>query len=145
MNTADLTLSFRPSVAPSLTEVLATIARSIEALGTRKRWKTGLAYRVNLVLDELVTNVLTHGRDRCAESPGVAVRIRCRDDAVRIELSDDGVAFDPLTDAPPVAALDRGTIPVGGLGLHLVRNMTQTMSYRYRDGRNCLTLTLRSQ
>ena len=34
-------------------------------------------------------------------------------------------------------------VPVGGMGIHLVKNMVGRMSYRHEDGRNRLTVVTR--
>ena len=142
MDSVVVTLHFPPRRSACLAQVLTALAGAVETLGAREGWSDAFVYRVNLVLDELVTNILSYGRRAEALSPDVGVRIACCSGAVRIEVDDDGRAFDPLADAPPAPAVDGPVVPVGGFGLHLVREFTRTMSYRHHGGRNHLTLTL---
>lgn len=120
-------------------ERLSEITDAIEELGEREQWPPDFLFRMNLVLEEMTLNVMTHGREAGASE--LEVIVACEADIVTIEISDDGPRFDPLQDAPlpdPDAALDDR--PVGGLGVYLVREMVDEVSYRYEDGRNRLLI-----
>ena len=87
-------------------------------------------------------NSLTHGRDDGLNELQIA--ILSSPDNIAIELSDDGAPFDPMTDAPAPdlhAALNDRLI--GGLGIHLIREMVDDIKYRRETGRNLLTLIVR--
>jgi len=121
-------------------ERLSDIADAIEELGARQEWPPDFLFRMNLVLEEMTLNVMTHGR--AAGATELEVIVSCEGDGVTIEISDDGPRFDPLEDAPlpdPEAPLEDR--PVGGLGVHLVRTMMDEITYRYQDGRNRLLMT----
>ena len=106
---------------------------------------TGFVDRVreenNLALEEAVCNVIMY-----AYPEGTAGTMDL--DAVRegnrlqFTLSDRGKAFDPT--AAPAADLtarleDR---PVGGLGIHLVRSIMDSIRYQRLDGMNVLTMII---
>jgi anti-sigma regulatory factor (Ser/Thr protein kinase) len=56
-----------------------------------------------------------------------------------VVLEDEGVAFDPLTSAPPVAFDDDlESRRCGGLGIHFARERAAAMAYERVDGRNRL-------
>jgi serine/threonine-protein kinase RsbW len=61
-------------------------------------------------------------------------------DAIELVVEDGGPAFDPLQQATPdlEAALDDR--PVGGLGIHLVRQMMDEVAYQRTGQRNRLTM-----
>ena len=62
----------------------------------------------------------------------------------RVEVEDDGRAFNPL-DLPPVdTTVPLEQRPVGGLGVHMIRQLMDSVEYRRADGRNILTLTRRA-
>jgi serine/threonine-protein kinase RsbW len=122
-------------------EELPRIAEAVEEMAERDDWPAKLLFQVNLVLEELALNVMTHGRDGGARH--LDIILTAAPDAIRVELADDGPQFDPLQEAPefnPGLPIDERR--VGGVGVHLVRTLVDDVSYRYQDGRNRLTLVL---
>jgi serine/threonine-protein kinase RsbW len=96
-----------------------------------------------IAFDELLTNVIDYGL--AGRSDGLLeVRLTREDDGVAAELVDDGPAFDPLTGiAAPDLDLDIEQREVGGLGLHLVRNLMDELRYQRRDDHNHLFISKR--
>ena len=139
----DMTVSAPAS--ESNAQILGRIAEKVEQLGEDGSWPPRLVYLVNLTLEELGLNALTHGREHGLDE--LSISIRSDTESIFIEMLDNGAPFDPLTDAPipdPDAPLE--TRPVGGLGIYLIRNMVDEIHYERGDDRNCLTLiTRRSQ
>ena len=92
------------------------------------------AFCINLVVEELFTNMVRHnqgGGDR------ITVSLERRNDRVHLELVDiDVEPFDPKTaEVPPVDAGIAERRP-GGLGIYLVRKMVDDLNYNYEpDGR----------
>ncbi|WP_439814130.1 ATP-binding protein [Zavarzinia sp. CC-PAN008] len=114
-----------PALAPRIEQYLE--ARDVPA---------DAVYQVNLVLDEWLTNVLNYGAGR----GDVHVLLSLADDQIEVQVTDSGVPFDPL-DAPPAdtdSSLDDRKI--GGLGLHFMREMMDTVAYRRDGDHNVLTL-----
>lgn len=97
---------------------------------------TDAVFKVNLVLDEWLTNVLSYGSGH----GDVTVTLALRDGAIETEITDQGTPFDPLEapDADVHSELDDRKI--GGLGLHFMREMMDTIAYRRDGDRNVLTL-----
>ena len=97
-----------------------------------------LRHDIGLVFDEVVTNIVNHGRP----SGDVDVRIRFGDDTTLV-FEDDGVAFDPRTQPAPPVATRREDLRIGGLGIVLVRELSSRLAYeRTPAGRNRLTLDI---
>lgn len=85
------------------------------------------ASQIMIALDEIITNVLSHGvRDG---EPVVHVDLRVADGAVAGEIRDDGIAFDPLQNDEPDTSQSVEDRPIGGLGIHLVRKMMDELRY----------------
>jgi anti-sigma regulatory factor (Ser/Thr protein kinase) len=104
-------------------------------------WQT--VHAVNLCVEELLVNIVNHGYGG-TPSPDVEVELELQPGRVIIEVSDAAPAFDPTSDAlePDLdAGLDER--PIGGLGVHLVKRLTDHMSYRRVDGRNHVRLEKR--
>ena len=143
MSADDGILTFCPPTASRPDIILRSIASAVERLGKRQGWGDSLTFRINLALEELTTNIISYGGDEGCKTPRIEIKIASEQDQLLIEISDDGRPFDPLNDAPPAPIIDENTeiAPVGGFGLHLVRNVMDSMSYSYEDGRNRLTMT----
>ena len=126
-------------IAPSLDQ-LERISAVVEDLGQQDNWPPDLIFKVNLVLDELSVNIVNYG----GEASEIEVSLAADAQEVRVEISDDGRPFDPLNDAaePDLdAPLEERSI--GGLGIHLVREMMDELYYRREDGKNRLAMVKR--
>jgi len=93
-------------------------------------------------LVEWITNVISYAFVEPGEH-WIIVRFLTAPGQARIEVEDDGREFNPLN-LPPVdtsTPLERRSI--GGLGIHMVRQMMDSVEYRRTNGRNILTMTRR--
>ena len=137
-------LKIGPDSDASDADNLQYIQGTVEELGQREAWPESLTFKVNLVLEELGLNILTHGGKGSDRRPEIEIVLTSEDDALTIEVLDDGQPFDPLEDAPDPAvdaAIEERTI--GGLGIHLVRTLMDDLRYQRDDGKNRLTLVAR--
>ena len=94
---------------------------------------------LNIALDELLANELSHGmagRDGCL----VTIEAELDQERVIVTLTDDGPPFDPFRQAAPDTTLSVEERPIGGLGLHLVRELMDEVRYQRRDGHNVVVL-----
>ncbi|MFK7848626.1 MAG: ATP-binding protein [Rhodothermales bacterium] len=96
--------------------------------------------KVSIILDELLTNTISYGSDD-EEEHFIELHIEIQEDRLFITLADDGTLFNPFQHAAPdtEAAVDEREI--GGLGIHIVRNMMQKVGYKRSGNRNVVTLT----
>ncbi len=118
---------------------LTRLTEAVENLGEQENWPLALVGKVNLVLEELAMNTISHGHD--AGLHEIKVTFNSTDDALTIDVVDDGMPFDPLTDAPvPDVNAPLHERPIGGLGVFLVRKLMDELTYRREEGRNHLTL-----
>jgi serine/threonine-protein kinase RsbW len=91
-------------------------------------------------VDEAATNIVVHGYGH--ETGPIDVDARVEDEHVVIELRDRAPAFDPTVVPEPDLSIPPLQRRPGGMGLHLIRLATDSMSYRPRlGGGNILTLT----
>ena len=118
---------------------LDRITAEVEDLGMQENWSPDLVFRVNLVLEEMVLNVIDYGTEDGVNE--IEIILTLTDESLTIEIIDDGSPFDPLSDAPDPdldATLEERR--VGGLGIHLTRSMMDDMRYRREQNKNHLTL-----
>ena len=96
-----------------------------------------LAYAVRLALEELITNIIKYGYDDL-QRHSIEVLLELAPPAV-MTVTDDGHPFNPLADAPvPTLEGDVEERPIGGLGLHMLREMGMQLDYRREQDRNIL-------
>lgn len=132
-----------PVLEITISNELAELARFVELIdahGEAHGWSHQWMFNLNLVLDELITNVISYGYDDSATHEIHITLTEGKDSLVTV-VEDDGRAFDPFHDAPePDLSLDLPDRPIGGLGVHLVKALIDQVSYERRDDRNCVTL-----
>jgi len=95
------------------------------------------AGELKLVAEEIVTNIQKYaGLDAAGN---VELLLQRDGDTLTLETTDPGRAFDPLHDAHrSTLGADIETAEIGGLGVHLLTQLTDHQSYRRTDGLNRL-------
>ena len=125
-------------IANDLAE-LSRVAESIDEFCANQAIPAGCAFKLNIALEELLTNTISYGYGD-EQHHEIAIDIVREGETMVAELSDDARPFDPLNAPPPdldSAIEDRR---IGGLGVHLVKTLMDDVAYAYRDGRNHITL-----
>ncbi|MDP8246532.1 MAG: ATP-binding protein [Candidatus Tritonobacter lacicola] len=97
------------------------------------------AGELELAVDEICTNVVTHGYG--GKGGSINISVDCGADAVRVTLSDNAEPFNPLTVSPPDIRVPLSEREVGRLGLLITRNMVDDIVYERVEGENKLTMT----
>jgi serine/threonine-protein kinase RsbW len=102
---------------------------------------------LQLALEETITNVINHGyRDVPAGTRHFTVEFSALAPAdgspsiVRLVVTDDAPAYDPLARAEVDTSIPLEDRPIGGLGVHLVKKLMTHAAYERRDDRNVLIL-----
>jgi anti-sigma regulatory factor (Ser/Thr protein kinase) len=95
-----------------------------------------------LALEEIFMNVVMHGSP-AGRVPRVDVSLALCDGCLTLMIEDDGPSFDPLLLAAPDVTASLEERRVGGLGVYLVRQMMDAVSYRRLGGHNQLSMTKR--
>lgn len=125
--------------APFEAEILATpeaissLTEKILAFLEERQVDARATHHVALVVEELVTNLGMHGN--CRDKPAT-VRITVEPAEVNGEIIDTGPPFDPGQAAAPDVNAPIAERPVGGLGLYLVRQFTNSFDYAHRNDKN---------
>ena len=92
---------------------------------------------LKLVCEELLANIINYGYDRNTDNR-INIELIADSSSVHITFTDSGVAFNPLDKTMPVAADD---LSEGGVGILLVKSLTDQQHYERREGFNVLTVT----
>jgi anti-sigma regulatory factor (Ser/Thr protein kinase) len=118
---------------------ISRLAGFIEEIAGDNELDSGLAMSLNLALEEAVTNVVLYAYPQ-GTAGTVEVSAKAHGGKLTFTLSDSGTPFDPtqVPDADTNAPLEERRI--GGLGIHLVRNIMDSVKYEYSEGKNILTM-----
>src|SRR5208283_5857309 len=126
-----------PARAESLHDLLTFITDEAK----RKGFSEDALRRIELVAEEALVNVFVHGYPQ--NQGQVEVRCLASDDSsLTIEISDTGVSFNPLSLADPDLQPDLATRKIGGMGVFLIRKMTDGVAYRREGNNNILNMTV---
>ena len=116
------------------------LASFVESIADLARMDVGTAMSLNLALEEAVANVIQYAYPAGSDGLVDIEAIICPGE-LKLIISDSGVPFDP-TAAPEVdITLSAEERPIGGLGIFLVRQIMDTVSYLRAEGKNILTMT----
>ena len=105
--------------------------------------KAGLSdkdlFALQIVVEELVTNVIDYGEVPVGEH-AATVDLTAKDGLLTIVIRDRGKEYNPLLREDPDVTLPAEERPIGGLGVHFCKKLTDTQDYERRDGCNVLTM-----
>lgn len=132
------------TVPPSLGS-LESIRRYLAMAADEARLDEKTAYRLRLAVDEIVTNIVTHGYAvGTSNSAPIRVQAEAVDGSVRVQLEDSGRAYDPRQAPVPQdlhAGPERRT--PGGLGVFLALQSTDGYEYERVGEQNRSILVVR--
>lgn len=129
----------RISLTPDLSSI-AELEQSLEEFAGAHELDIGLQNRLNLMLEELITNSVNYSL-HSVSGPELELCLSVEDTYVVAQVEDNGPAFDPFTEAPEAdttsALADR---PIGGLGIFLTKKFADQYTYERVGDRNRVTL-----
>ena len=121
--------------AEAIAQLTGNISEFLNEAGVDAR----AVHHVGLVIDEILTNVGTHGGSACREA---TIAIDVHADHIATEIVDHGHPFDPRAPATVDTEASVEERAIGGLGLHLVRQLTSGLDYRHDGKRNWTTFCI---
>lgn len=126
-----------PGDGGSVRRALSTIVDALRHMGV----SVSLRGEIEIALAEALNNIVEHA---FADLPRgvIEITLERRDDSFAVEVIDDGRPMPrglPPCNATPVLDGQRAELPEGGFGWHLIRALTEQLSYSHACGRNRLT------
>jgi serine/threonine-protein kinase RsbW len=117
------------------------VADALDAFCAAERLPEDVAWRLRVVLDEIVANIIAYGAPG-TESSALDVWFSRNGAMVEVTVADDGPAFDPLSRPDPDVSLPLESRQPGGLGIALLKSLMDEVRYE-RTTRNVLTIRKR--
>ena len=94
---------------------------------------------INLAVEEAVANVMNYAYPKGTVGE-VRIDASMVDGLLTITITDSGTPFDPTQKEDPDINLPAEERPIGGLGILLVKQIMDTVTYQHTEGKNILTL-----
>ena len=127
-----LTLPNDVKQVPLLAEFIDSICEAAEV-------DMMLTMQLNLAIEEAVVNVMNYAYPAGTEGT-VCIDAQMSNGVLQFVISDSGAPFDPTARAEVDTTLSAEERGIGGLGIHIVRQIMDSIDYKRVDGRNVLTL-----
>lgn len=120
-------------------EQLSMLAGFVEEMCEELGLGAEMVFNLNLALEEAMTNIIMYAYPQ-DETHTIKLTAEKEGDKLSMLLEDSGIAFDP-TEAPEAdVTLSAEERPIGGLGIFLIRQIMDEVSYQRVDGKNMLTM-----
>ena len=116
------------------------LADFVEGIARERQLSQSMTMNINLALEEAVSNIMLYAYPKGTDGL-VDVEAIIHKDVLEFVIADSGAPFDPT--AAPEVDLNApvGQRPIGGLGIHLVRQLMDTLSYERKEDKNYLIMT----
>jgi serine/threonine-protein kinase RsbW len=98
-------------------------------------------YKIDLSLEELITNTIKYGYDDSLEHK-IAISLDIDAGQLHLTIEDDSHEFDPTMVDEPDLNDDVSSRKIGGVGLHLIRNMVERIAYTRNGTINTVSITV---
>jgi len=132
----------RRTAVPADPAQLSVLTEFLREFGSAAALAPAQVGTFELALEEIFMNIVMHGSEP-GITPRVEVSLNLGTDAVTMTVEDDGPQFDPLSLPPPDVTASLADRKVGGLGVFLVRNIMDNVTYARTAGRNQLRISKR--
>lgn len=126
-------------LTPDLSSI-TELEQALEEFASAHDLDLGLQNRLNLMLEELITNSVNYSL-KAVSGPELELCLSLEEQVVVARLEDNGPAFDPFSEAPEAdttSSLEER--PIGGLGIYLTKKFANEYAYERVGERNRVTL-----
>ena len=119
---------------------LEKVAQFVEEIGEELGLSMELQMNLNLVMEEMVTNVIFYAYPQDEEAD---IELLAKSDGKELTfvLSDQGKEFDPTAKEDTDLDVNPADRELGGMGIFIVKNIMNKVTYQRLEGKNLLTMT----
>ena len=125
------------SVEAKLENMVSVLEFINEQITNYTNCSTKIQNQISIAIDEIFSNIIKYSYS--FEIGIVLVRITVEDD-ITIEFEDSGIPFNPLAQNNPDISLPLEKRDTGGLGVFIVKNIMDSVEYKYINNKNHLTI-----
>ena len=134
-----------PLIVPGTIDSLSSIATYIKQAATAAALDSKTAYKLRLAVDEIATNIITHGYNEAALTGNITLSVEIDPSSLKIMIEDQTAPFDPTQQNLPDAielSRDLKERSIGGLGIYLALEGVDNYQYERVGGCNRNTLVI---
>ena len=120
-------------------DYLGEIRQYVKSAAKEAGLEKKASYDLCLAVDEIATNIITHGYDDNGWEGNIYVQTEIDEKSLTVYIEDTAIPFDPKTkEAVMQEDLQKSLEerPIGGLGIHLVYESVVEFIYEYKGDRN---------
>lgn len=125
---------------PALVENIETVTEFVNEYLESLDCPLKIQMKIAIVIDEIFSNISYYAYGE--EKGEVIIRIEKRENPYGVQLTflDHGMPYDPLKVDEPDISLSVDERQIGGMGIFMVKNIMDEISYEYADGQNVLKM-----
>jgi sigma-B regulation protein RsbU (phosphoserine phosphatase) len=126
----------------NITNKMSEISRVIEAFKSfaeKSRISMSITMKLNLVFDDLLNNIVSYAFPEGGNHE-IKIHAEKSGDRILLTVEDDGIPFNPFAQTEADTSLSLEDRKIGGLGIHLIKNIMDEVSYKRRIDHNVVTL-----
>ncbi len=135
LHPSPLTLNPSPFTLNSTMDDIALLKPFIEKVAEEAGMEDKEAKRLRLAVEEAVANVINY-----SQATSVTLQASQDDDHVFLTIDDDGQPFDPTVESPTDLSIPADQRPPGGMGIILLHQMTDGLTYQRLNNHNILKI-----
>ncbi|NLA69735.1 MAG: SpoIIE family protein phosphatase [Clostridiales bacterium] len=126
---------------PAVITNIAKVTDFVEDKMSSSGFPAKFISQINIVIDEIVSNISNYAYTPNTGSVEVCLKISDNPHAITLSFIDNGIAYNPLERTDPDITLPESKRQIGGLGILMVKNIVDEISYKRCDGQNILTIS----
>jgi len=122
------------STIEKIPEISALLGEEMQTSG----FGSEIILDTQLAVEEAITNIINHGYRKAVGE--IIISFMISTERIEVHIIDAAPRFDPLSVPEPDLDGDLENRRIGGLGIFLIRQLMDEVSYRYENGKNILVL-----
>jgi serine/threonine-protein kinase RsbW len=115
------------------------VAAFIDEFGNELALDGELLMNLNLALEEMVSNIMKYAYPQ-PTNDAIELRAESNGKEIVLTLADRGIAFDPTKMGDLNTDVNPAEREIGGMGIFIVKNIMNRVTYQRQDGRNLVTM-----
>jgi anti-sigma regulatory factor (Ser/Thr protein kinase) len=92
------------------------------------------------ITDELLNNITQYGYPKPNEYE-IHIHFELSESTLSLTFTDEGIPFNPFQEKPPDTSLSLEDRAIGGLGIHIVKNLMDQVQYQRQFNKNIVKIS----